>query len=71
MQVIDEVTHVFTYLNERDVEFWKVLDELKQIDGTSLTSMGTYERDTCLVSTDKSKAQTQMEPGTTRLPNSL
>ena len=35
-QVIDEVSHVFTYLNDRDVEFWKVLDELKQIGGACL-----------------------------------
>jgi hypothetical protein len=35
-QVMDEVTHVFTYLNDRDVEFWKVLDELKQIGGACL-----------------------------------
>ena len=33
IQVLDEVTHVFTYLSERDVEFWKVLDELKEIGG--------------------------------------
>jgi hypothetical protein len=33
IQVLDEVRHVFTYLNEREVEFWKVLDELKEIGG--------------------------------------